>query len=85
MLMLKSAFMTSEEGLEGKGVGESAYWISEVDDPTFLPGHAAQIHLRMGGREQVIGVFGILHPSVLEKFELRYPVSTLEINVEVFL
>lgn len=85
MLMLKSAFMTSEEGLEGKGVGESAYWISEVDDPTFLPRHAAQIHLRMGGKEQVIGVFGILHPSVLEKFELRYPVSTLEINVELFL
>ena len=85
MLMLKSAFMTSEEGLEGKGAGESAYWISEVDDAAFLPGHAAQIHLRMGGRERVIGVFGILHPSVLEKFELKYPVSTLEIDVEVFL
>ena len=85
MLMLKSAFLTSEEGLEGKGVGKSAYWIAEVDDPTFLPGHAAAIHLRMGGREQVIGVFGILHPSVLDKFELRYPVSTLEMNIEVFL
>ncbi len=85
MLMLKSAFMTSEEGLEGKEVGESAYWISEVDDKTFLPGHAAAIHLRMGGKERVVGTFGILHPSVLEKFELRYPVSTLEINIEVFL
>jgi len=31
MLMLKSAFMTSEEGLEGKGVDESKYWIEEVD------------------------------------------------------
>lgn len=40
-------------------------------DPTFFPGHAAAIHLRMAGKEQVIGVFGILHPSVLEKFELR--------------
>ena len=85
MLMLKSAFMTSEEGLEGNDVGKSAYWISEVDDGTFLRGHAAKIHLRMGGREEVIGTFGILHPSVLEKFELRYPVSTLEINIEVFL
>ena len=85
MLMLKSAFMTSEEGLEGKGVSGSAYWISEVDDKTFLPGHAAAIHLRVGGKERVIGTFGILHPSVLEKFELRYPVSTLEINIEVFL
>lgn len=85
MLMLKSAFMTSEEGLKGKAGGESAYWISEVDDKTFLPRHAAAIHLRMGGKEAVVGVFGILHPNVLDKFELRYPVSTLEINIEVFL
>ena len=85
MLMLKSAFITSEEGLAGREVGECAYWIDEVDDKTFLPGHAASIHVRMGGREQVIGVFGILHPTVLEKFELRYPVSTLEVNIEVFL
>lgn len=85
MLMLKSAFMTSEEGLKGKADGETAYWISEVDDNTFLPGHAAAIHLRRGEKEEVIGVFGILHPNVLEKFELRYPVSTLEMNIEVFL
>ena len=85
MLMMKSAFMTSEEGLEGRASGQSAYWITEVDDGTFLPGHAAEIHLRMGGEEKVIGTFGILHPTVLEKFELRYPVSTLEMNIEVFL
>lgn len=85
MLMLKSAFMTSEEGLAGKEVGECVYWIDEVDDRTFLAGHAAGIHVRMGGREGVVGVFGILHPSVLEKFELKYPVSTLEVNIEVFL
>ncbi|KAL9103439.1 MAG: hypothetical protein Q9163_001502 [Psora crenata] len=85
MLMLKSAFITNEEGLKGKDVGEAAYWIHEVDDPTFFPGHAASIHLSIGGREQVIGVLGILHPTVLQNFDLRYPVSTLEMNVEVFL
>lgn len=31
MLMLKSAFMTSEEGLEGRVGVDSAYWIDEVD------------------------------------------------------
>ena len=31
MLMLKNAFITSEEGLEGKGVEDSVYWIEEVD------------------------------------------------------
>lgn len=58
---------------------------SNFSDPTFFPGHAAAIHLRIGGKEQVIGVFGILHPSVLDKFELKYPVSTLEMNIELFL
>ena len=40
-------------------------------DPTFFPGHAASIHLKIGGKEYVIGVFGILHPTVLDKYELR--------------
>ena len=73
MLMLKSAFVTGEEGLMGKDKdkGESKYWISEVDDKTFFEGHAAKIHLRIGGMESVVGVFGILHPTVLERFELR--------------
>lgn len=100
MLMLKSAFVTGEEGIPAGGrhaeqVGKAEYWISEVDDKTFFPGHAAAIHLRIRSsngekekekeKESIIGVFGILHPTVLEKFELRYPVSALEINIEGFL
>jgi phenylalanyl-tRNA synthetase beta chain len=54
-------------------------------DPTFLKGHAASIKVNLAGRNHTIGVFGILHPSVLGKFELPYPVSTLEFNLEVFL
>jgi phenylalanyl-tRNA synthetase beta chain len=86
MLMLKSTFVTREEGLEGKkGAAGMEYWIEEVDDATFFQGHAASIHLKVAGKESVIGVLGILHPTVLEKFDLKYPVSTVEINVEVFL
>jgi phenylalanyl-tRNA synthetase beta chain len=55
------------------------------EDPTFFPGHAATVHLRVNGKETIIGIFGILHPTVLERFELRYPVSTLELNIEEFL
>jgi phenylalanyl-tRNA synthetase beta chain len=44
-------------------------WTNETD-PTFLPGHAAAIKLNLGGKNHTIGVFGILHPSVLGKFEL---------------
>lgn len=31
-----------------------------------------------------IGTLGILHPSVLEKFEIGYPCSALEFNLEPF-
>ena len=86
MLMLQSAFMTGDEGLSTKNPQDTSYWIEEVENPTFFPGHAASIHLKIGGKPaQKIGIFGILHPTVLEKFELKYPVSTLEINIEVFL
>lgn len=87
LAMLKTAFVTREEGLEVKNGSASSlqYWIEELDDSTFFPGHAASIHAMIAGKDVVIGSFGILHPSVLEKFELKYPVSVLEFNVEVFL
>ena len=31
MLMLKSAFITSEEGLQKQGLSGSSYWIEEVN------------------------------------------------------
>ncbi len=108
--MLKTAFLTHEEGLVGKTVDyevrkdaskPDGYWIEEIDEPTFFAGHAAAIYLRLNGKQTRIGEFGILHPTVLDKFELRYnntrpyteiwltsnryPVSTLEINLEIFL
>ncbi|RFU26814.1 hypothetical protein B7463_g9515, partial [Scytalidium lignicola] len=83
LLMLRTAFVAHEEGLEAKKM--DGYWIEEIDEPTFFPGHAAAIFLRLDGKAVRIGEFGILHPTVLEKFELRYPVSTLEINLEIFL
>ncbi|KAF5578049.1 phenylalanine-tRNA ligase alpha chain [Fusarium pseudoanthophilum] len=94
LLMLRTAFLTHEEGISGKSVDfevkenpskPDGYWIEELDDATFFAGHAASVYLRLGGKERRIGEFGILHPTVLEKFDLKYPVSTLEINLEVFL
>ncbi|KAH7360609.1 hypothetical protein BKA65DRAFT_473754 [Rhexocercosporidium sp. MPI-PUGE-AT-0058] len=69
LLMLKTAFVTHEEGLESKKI--DGYWIEEIDEPTFFAGHAAAIYLRVDGKAERIGEFGILHPTVLDKFELR--------------
>ncbi|KAF3491656.1 uncharacterized protein GIQ15_01173 [Arthroderma uncinatum] len=85
MMMMRSAFIVGEEGLDNPDVKGSHYWIEELDDPTYFPGHAASIHLRLGEKEHVIGSFGILHPTVLEKFDLKCPVSALEIDIEPLL
>jgi len=92
--MLRIAFVTHEEGLQGKSIDfevkenpsrEDGYFIEEIDEPTFFKGRAAAIYVRLNGKVQRIGEFGVLHPSVLQKFDLKYPVSTLELNLEVFL
>ncbi|RYP61630.1 hypothetical protein DL769_007628 [Monosporascus sp. CRB-8-3] len=100
MLMLRMAFLTREEGIAGVAAekqlekdfvvrqdhtARDGYWLEPVDEATFLAGRAAAVYLRLGGKAVRVGEFGILHPTVLEKFELRYPVSTLEINLDVFL
>ena len=53
------------------------YWV----DPTFFPGRCADLHFR--GRK--IGVFGIIHPEVLDHFEIGYPCSAFEFTIEPFL
>lgn len=84
LLMLKTASATHEEGLAGKGASAApatvasgngkadGYWIEEVNEETFFPGRGAAVWLRVGGVEKRIGELGVLHPSVLEKFDLKY-------------
>jgi phenylalanyl-tRNA synthetase beta chain len=92
--MLRVAFVTHDEGLTGKSMDfevkenpskTNGYFIEEIHEPTFFEGRAAAIYVRLGGKVQRVGEFGVLHPTVLEKFDLKYPVSVLEINLEVFL
>lgn len=79
--MLRVALITHEEGLGvGKSVDyrvaenpskEDGYFIEEIHEPTFFQGRAAAIYLRLEGKVQRIGEFGVLHPTVLEKFDLK--------------
>ncbi|RYC56163.1 hypothetical protein CHU98_g10051 [Xylaria longipes] len=61
------------------------YFVQEISDSTFFPGRAAGVYLGKAGESRRVGEIGVLHPEVLEKFEIRYPVSVLELNLEVFL
>jgi len=56
------------------------------DAPTYFPGRAAEIWLTKPGEERKsIGTFGILHPEVLGNFDIQYPSSSLELNLEELL
>jgi phenylalanyl-tRNA synthetase beta chain len=54
---------------------------------TYFPGRAAALLLTSpeGGERVQIGTFGIIHPEVLEKFDILYPCSCMEIDLECLL
>lgn len=49
-------------------------------DPTFFPGRCAAIKFK----NVTIGTLGVLHPKVLQAFEVSHPCSVLELNIEPF-
>ena len=52
-------------------------------DGIFSDGRAAQVMATRRGVEVKLGVMGEIHPAVLQKFKLTYPVSVLEIDLEL--
>lgn len=59
-----------------------SYALGKSEDASFFPGRRADIIVN---GKQKIGVMGIIHPEVLKAFEITYPVSALELDLEVFL
>jgi phenylalanyl-tRNA synthetase beta subunit len=66
---------TRKEALFEGGYG----WV-ESDSPTFFPGRHADIVVK-GVK---VGEFGIIHPTVLEKFDIPNTVTAMELNIEPF-
>jgi phenylalanyl-tRNA synthetase beta chain len=54
------------------------YEVEESDDPRFIPGRAASI-LYQGKK---IGVFGEIHPEVLENWGITIPVTAGEVDLD---
>lgn len=52
--------------------------------PFFEGRHGRVLHTTREGRTVPVGDFGVVHPEVLEKFDIIVPVSALEINIEPF-
>ena len=53
-------------------------------DTTYFPGRSAKVLLTSPKQEQpiCIGTFGILHPNVLQAFDIHYPSSSLELDLD---
>ena len=55
--------------------------MKESDEATYFPGRQAKVVV--GGKE--VGIFGIVHPDVLSKFDIVNPCSVLELDLEPLL
>jgi phenylalanyl-tRNA synthetase beta chain len=83
----EEAYRVSREGWE--------YTIAPLPpgDPgagTFFPGRAAAVLLtspkKGGGSQRVpVGAFGMLHPDVLNNFDIQYPATCVELDLEALM
>jgi phenylalanyl-tRNA synthetase beta chain len=71
--------------------GSLSYEIEDGAHPSYFPGRCAKVVLyrKEADKEQEVktdlGFFGLIHPEVLEKFDIALPAAVVEINVEPFL
>lgn len=66
--------------LEVPWKGESGYSLQAAEDDAYFPGRCAKIVYR----NATIGRIGVLHPKVLQAYEITNPCSVFEINIEPF-
>ena len=59
------------------------YLVSESDDPRFIPGRQANILIKTAdGKTKIAGIFGEVHPAVLENWAIAVPCFAGEIDLE---
>lgn len=71
-------------------VAREGYYYTILEDNssgTFFPGRAAKVMITSPslGKRVEIGSFGILHPDVLKNFDISYPATSVELELESLL
>jgi len=61
------------------------YSIRKSENLSFFPGRSAEIVVGKGDKHKVVGIFGVVSPDVLANFEITFPCSLLELDLEIFL
>ncbi|XP_076833236.1 phenylalanine--tRNA ligase beta subunit [Brachyhypopomus gauderio] len=67
--------------LEVKPGRNHGYYIQAAEDSTYFTGRCAEIF----SRGKSVGHLGVLHPDVINSFELTMPCSALDIDIQPFL
>ena len=62
----------------GREASPGTYTLVLRDHPSFIPGRAAWVHV---GDEE-LGVFGELHPELLDRWGLYLPVAACELRLD---
>lgn len=66
--------------LEVPWKGENGYVLEATEDSAYFPGRCANIQYK----GVTIGKIGVLHPNVLQAYELTNPCAVFEITIEPF-
>lgn len=81
--------LTIEEISDRRRVARTdvVYYVRPSSDPCFFPTMNAEIVLKtlVGGGEKVVGILGVVHPEVLQAFDVSYPCSVVELDVEALM
>lgn len=82
--------LTPQEIADRKRVGKAGvvYVVrpQATNDPLYFPGMSADVVI-IGddGSERTVGSLGVVHPEVLGNYEVSYPCSIVELDVEAFM
>jgi phenylalanyl-tRNA synthetase beta chain len=85
-----SSSLPAEEIADRKRVARAGvlYYVRPSSDPCFFDGMGADVVLRKSDSEGIVseeitvGVFGVVHPEVLANYDISYPCSVVELNLE---
>jgi phenylalanyl-tRNA synthetase beta chain len=67
--------------------GVSYYLRPNTSDPMYFAGMSSDLVLKFEDDrvDQVVGTFGVVHPQVLQNFDVSYPCSIVEIDIEAIM
>ncbi len=63
------------------------YSIQPCEEPCFFPGMGAKIVLQFddGRVNKDVGIIGVMHPQVLSNYDISYPCTITELDIDALL